>query len=123
MLPKSLLPHFPPTVIADRIAQSEHGVHILALPVHPSPFETSLDHVFLGTLHHARANRPAVTSELRVVHLCLSFPQVVELGGDFFLLGKIVFQAISHAEQRSGTSMFEDMQTAVQYLCRKLLVS
>jgi hypothetical protein len=87
MVLSSLLPHFPPTVIADGIAQREHGIDIFALPMHPRPFETSLDDILVGTLHHPRTNGPALLSKCGILHQCISFPQVVQVLLDAFLLG------------------------------------
>src|SRR5579859_5186635 len=53
------------------------------------PLRSGFDDVFVGTLYHARANRPAIASVLRILHECLSFPQVVQVLVDPFLLGKI----------------------------------
>jgi hypothetical protein len=77
--------------------------------MHPWPFEASFDDVFVGTLHHARTNRPALASKLRVLHQCLSFTQVVQMFVDPLLLGKIAPQTISQMQERSRTSMFEEM--------------
>ena len=94
---ESLLPHLLPTIIADSVAQGEHGIDIFALPMHSCPFETGLDDILVGTLHHAGTNWPTVASELRVLHQRFSFAQVLQMLLDSFLLGKIASQAISHA--------------------------
>jgi hypothetical protein len=66
-----------------------------AFPMHPSPLETSLDDVFVGTFYHTRTNRPAVSSELRILHQCLSLAQVVQMLVDSFVLGKTAFKTVS----------------------------
>jgi len=88
--------------------------------MHSCPFETGFDDVFVGTLHHTRTNRPPIALELRVLHERFSFAQVIQVLVDSFLLGKLGPQAVSHVQQGSGTSMFENMQTAVEHLWRKM---
>jgi hypothetical protein len=87
--------------------------------MHPWPFEASLDDVFVGTLHHARTNGPALLSERRILHQCLSLAQVVQMLLDPFVLSQITPQTISHAQERARTTMFEDMQTPFEHLMRK----
>jgi len=76
---------------------------------HHCSFETGLDDFLVGTLPHSGTNRPAVASELRVLHQGLSFAQVIQVFTDPFLLGKIAFETTSQTQQRSRTPMFEDM--------------
>ncbi|HEX9135341.1 MAG TPA: hypothetical protein VF905_00160 [Nitrospirota bacterium] len=59
------------------------------------PFEASLDDVFIGTLHHARTNRPTVALELRILHQRFPLEQVVQVLLDPFLLSEIPFETIS----------------------------
>jgi len=87
--------------------------------MHPWPFEASFDDVFVGTLHHARADWPALLSEHRILHQRLSLAQVFQMRPDSFLLGKLAPQTISQTQKRTGTSMFEDMQASVEYVRRK----
>src|SRR5438105_3487267 len=51
-------PRLLPVPIADRIAQHEHGIDVLALPTHADPFEPCFDDHLVGTFHAARANGP-----------------------------------------------------------------
>jgi hypothetical protein len=53
LLFSAFLPGFIPTIIADRIAQREHGVHVLTFPMHPCPFESSFHEPLVRTFHHA----------------------------------------------------------------------
>jgi hypothetical protein len=119
MVSESLLPHFLPTVIADSSAHGKHGIDMLAFPVHAWPFETSFDDIFVGTLDHARTNRPAVLAKLRILHQCLSLAQVVQMGVDLFSFCKIAEEMSGHLQQRSRTSMFEDMEAPVEDVRRK----
>jgi hypothetical protein len=87
--------------------------------MHPSSLEASFDDVFVGTLHHTGTNRPAVASELRVLHQRLTFPQVIQIMNPF-LLDKIAPQTISHTQKRTGTSMLEHMQTPFKHRDREM---
>ena len=57
------LPGLRPSFIADPIVQSEHRIDVGSFPMHPSPLQTSFDHEFVGTFHHARTNRPPILAE------------------------------------------------------------
>jgi len=65
--------------------------------MYPRSLEASFDDVFIGTFYHAGTNRPAVASELRVLHQRLSFAQVLQMLLNPFVLGKIALETISHA--------------------------
>ena len=53
-------PFLLPAVITEEVAQGEHGVDVLTLPVHAGAFEARLDHQFVGALDHAAADGPAL---------------------------------------------------------------
>src|SRR5450755_996750 len=91
-----------------------------AFPMHPRSLEASFDDVFVGALHHARTNWPVVASELRVLHQHLSFAQVLQMLLHLFVLSKIALETTSHAQQRTGTAMFEHMQTPLEHRGRKM---
>ena len=78
------------------------GLTFLRCQCIPVPGITGLDDIFVGTFHHARANRPAVTPKLLVLHQCLSFAEVVQMLMDPFSLCQIVGYPVSHTQQRSG---------------------
>src|SRR5947209_8649593 len=92
---------------------------MFAFPMHARSFEASFDHVFVRTLYHARTDRPALFSELRVLHQRLSFAEVSQMATFFFLLGSVTQQTVSHTQERAGTTMFENMQRAFQHFWRK----
>ncbi len=46
-----------------------------AFPMPACPLEARFDDQFVGTLHHARANRPALASELGILHQPLAFAE------------------------------------------------
>jgi hypothetical protein len=89
-----------------------------ALPMHPGSLEAGLDDVFVSTLHHAGANRPALVSKGGILHQGLSLAQVVQMLLEALALGQLAFKTVSHAQKRAGTSMFEDMQTPAEHLSR-----
>ena len=70
------LPGLLPAVITDRIAQNEHGIDVRSAPMHARSFQTCFDHELVGTLDHARADRPARLLIGRILHVYLSFLQV-----------------------------------------------
>ncbi len=80
-----------------------------ALPMHARSFETSLDDEFVGALYHPRADGPALISKLRVAHQGLALAQVVQMLLDPFVLCQFAPEPISHAQERTRTSMFEDV--------------
>lgn len=104
-----LLPHLHPAVIADRQAQGQQRIDVLAFPMHPRPFETSLNDQLVGTFDHPRANGPALCSELRILHQRRPFAQVLHVLLDAFLLCTIRGNAVCHLQQGTGTAVFEDM--------------
>lgn len=87
-----------------------------ALPMHSGSLEAGLDDVFVGTLHHAGANWPALVSKGRVLHQGLSLAQIVQVLLDAFALRQFATEPVSHAQERAGTSMLEDMQTPLEHL-------
>ncbi len=89
-----------------------------ALPMHPCSLEAGLDDVFVGALHHAGANRPALVSKGGILHQGLSLAQIVQMLLDALALGQLAFKTVSHAQQETGTSMFEDVQTPLEHLIR-----
>jgi hypothetical protein len=54
--------------------------------MHARAFQASLDHELVGTFHHARANGPAMRSELRILHQGFPFAQILHMLVDAFLL-------------------------------------
>src|SRR5215469_8678883 len=64
---ESLVPHFLPSLIADRQAYREHGIDVFSGPMHPRSFEMCLDHQFVRTFDHPRSNGPALCSKLRIL--------------------------------------------------------
>jgi hypothetical protein len=109
MVRERLAPPLLPPLIADGGAQGEHGVDMAALPMHPCSFEANFDDVFVGTLHHARADGPALVSKLRVVHQGFALAQVVQVLLDALALRQFAPQLICQAQERAGTSMFENV--------------
>jgi hypothetical protein len=53
------VPGLLPALITHGIAQDEHRIDLLATPMHPRAFQTGFDDQLVGTLDHARTNRPA----------------------------------------------------------------
>jgi len=70
------VPGLLPAVITHGIAQDEHQIDVLALPMHPGSFQTGFDDQLVGTLDHARANRPARLLISRILHVSLAFLQI-----------------------------------------------
>ena len=105
----SHLPGFLPTFITDAIAQSEHGIHMVALPMHASSFEAGFDDEFVGTFHHTRPNRPACSSERGILHQSQAFAQIPQVLTDVWAFSKLGREALGHAQKGVGTAMLEDM--------------
>lgn len=109
MVCERLVPQFLPALIADGGAQGEQRVDMAAFPMHPRSLETHFDDVFVGTLHHAGADRPALVSKGRILHQGFSLAQIVQMLLNTLALRQFAPQLISHAQERDGTSMFEDV--------------
>ncbi len=103
------LPGLRPSFIADPIVQSEHGIDVGSIPMHPSPLQTSFDHEFVGTFHHARTNRPPILSEGGILHERLSLLQVTQMLANAFQFSQMNRQALAQAKEETGASMFESM--------------
>lgn len=104
-------PHFRPALVANSIAQGQHRIDVGALPTHPRPFQTSLDDQFVGAFHHARTNGPPLLAEVGIVHHSFALAEIAQVLTHPLLLGELLWQTIGQAQQRGGTTMFEDMQT------------
>src|SRR5487761_604205 len=102
-------PGFIPSIIAHRIAQEQHGIHVLSFPMHPGPLETSLNDQLVRTLDHARTNGPASRSKGWVLHARLACVQILEFFPHFGIgtVGAKSFQMPQHA---LGSLVFEPMQ-------------
>ena len=108
------LPGFLPAFVADAIAQSQHGIDIAAFPPHPAAFQAGLNHQLVGTLHHAGPDGPACLSEERILHQGKPFAQITQVLAHLFPVDFVLRQAICQAEQSRGTTMFEDVATAME---------
>ena len=73
------LPGLVPAILAHGSAHEQHGIPLLAFPMHACPLEACLNDPRVGTLDHARTTGPASRSKGRGRHLRLARPQVLEL--------------------------------------------
>ena len=89
----------------------------------PAPYASSLHYHFVGTFHHAGANRPALVLELGVLHQPLSFAQIPQMLTHPFPCGQFRGQALAHTQEPTRTSMFEHRQTALPHLSRQVEAS
>ncbi len=80
-------PHFVPTVVADGIAQGEHGIDVGIRPMHARAFQAVFDDQLIGALDHATTNGPAVRQKLRLPQLDNPLLQIREVLGQFRQLG------------------------------------
>ncbi len=62
-------PGLVPTVITNGVAQRQERIDVRVGPVHARPFQSIFDHQFVGTFHHAAADRPPVSHQLGILHL------------------------------------------------------
>jgi hypothetical protein len=88
--------------------------------MHPCSFETSFDHQFVGTFHHARTNGPSLLLKKGILHQRFSFPEVAQMLTDPILFADLLWQTVGHAQQKRRTAMFEDMQTPFEHLRGKV---
>ena len=84
----------------------------------PAPYAPSLDDEFVGTFHHAGANRPALVSKGGIAYQGLSLAEARPDAPGHPSLSQIAPQPTSQMQERMGTSMSEDMQAAVEHLVR-----
>ena len=81
---------------------------------YPSAHEARFDDEFVGTLDHARTNRPNLMLELRVLHQELPFPQIAQGFADPFQFSKRRRESIGHAQEGTRLSMLEYMPATAQ---------
>jgi len=103
------VPRFLPALIADATLQDQHRIHVGAFPTHAAAFQAGLNHELVGTLHHPRANRPACTSEERILHQGEPFAQIGDVLPNRFPVDFALCQAICHPHQGTWAAMFEHM--------------
>ena len=94
-LTRGLLHGFLPAVIADPGAQSQHGVHMAAFPMHARAFEPCLDDAGVGTLDASTAKRPSLVLKEGIAHQLFAFLQVMHLGRQILHL-RMVFEQPAH---------------------------
>lgn len=90
------------------------------LPMHPRSLEASLDDGFIGAFYHTGTQRPALLSKQRILHQRFSMAQVSQVSPCAFSLDSRPQVPISHTQQGTRPSMFEDMQTPLEHLSRKM---
>ena len=112
-------PHLLPPVIADSQTERQHGIDVLAFPMHTWSLEAGLHHQLVGAFDRAGANRPALCSGLWILDQGFPFAQILHMLLDAFLLRKFWGKTSSHTQKRGGTTMLEDMQTAREHLVRQ----
>ena len=108
------LPGFLPAFVADATRPSQHGIDIAAFPPHPAAASAGLNHQLVGTLHHAGPDGPACWSEERIRQQGQPFAQITQVLAHLFPVDCVLRQAICQAEQGRGTTMFEDVATALE---------
>lgn len=113
-------PHLLPPIIADGQTERQHRIDVLAFPMHTWSLEARLHHQLVGAFDHARANRPALCSELWVLDQGFPFAQILHMLPDAFLLSELWGKTCSQTHKRGGTTMFEDMQTTREHLVGQL---
>ena len=73
---QNVRPFLLPTVVAEEVAQGEHGVDVATLPMHAGALEPGFDDQLVGTLDHAAADGPALLAEAGILQLCLALLEV-----------------------------------------------
>ncbi len=84
--------------------------------MHTSPFQTSLNHQFVGTFNRATANRPALSLKGGILHVGLSFFQISQVFSDKGLTGIGLGQSLQFHQHLSRPLVFEGMKLLTQPL-------
>lgn len=73
------MPILGPSLTAQGGPQRQHGIDLLAIPMHPGSFEASLHHEFVAAFRDARSNRPAISLIVRILHLFFTLAKISHL--------------------------------------------
>lgn len=113
------LPDLLPVLIADDVAQGQHGIDMRSLPMHAHPFESCFHHQLVSALHDARSNGPTRLLIGRILHVRLPFLQVSQLLAQWCHLRVPGVQATQLAQHVLRTLVLEIMKVLLQPLGRK----
>ncbi len=105
-----LRPGFIPTVIADDVAQRQHGIDMAAGPVHAAALQARLDDQFVGALGGAVANRPTRCQKSRIVHVSLALLQICQMRCQVRRLRSCCYQVRYFSDDGIGAILFEFVQ-------------